>query len=246
MVTFEPLASSSAGNAYRVSCPVAAPLLVDCGLSYHELSVALDFRVTELAGCLVSHAHGDHCKAVFDLMKSGVDCHASDETWKEIEKRTGKETWNKHRAKFIFDREPKKVGEWTVTAFRAVHDCPGTLGFVIDSPEGDRGVYLTDTMYSLYTFEGLTHLWVECNHSDEIRRGNVREGRISRMRSHRTARSHMSLERLQNMLRANDLSKVEEIWLLHLSDENSDELAFKEAIVKEFGKPVYVAAKRAA
>ncbi len=38
---------------------------------------ALDFKVAGLAGCLVSHEHKDHCRAVPDLIRAGVDvCHA--------------------------------------------------------------------------------------------------------------------------------------------------------------------------
>lgn len=243
MVKFEPLASSSSGNAYRLSCPSALPLLIDCGISYTAISVALDFSVSQLAGCLISHAHGDHCKAALELMKAGVDCFATPETWRQIE-----EKWKKkvgHRAHPVSTGALQRIGLWHFTSFSVVHDCEGTVGFVIDSPEGDRGLYLTDSMYSPFTFSELTHIWVECNHSDEIRRDRTLSGQMDRHRASRTAKSHMSLERLQAMLRANDLSQVEEIWLLHLSDENSDEAAFRDAIVKEFGKPTYVAAKRA-
>jgi hypothetical protein len=42
-------------------------------------------------------------------------------------------------------------------------------------------------------------------------------------------------------MQANDLSKVQEIWLLHLSDGNSDADRFKREIQELTGKPVYVA-----
>ena len=56
-------------------------------------------------------------------------------------------------------------------------------------------------------------------------------------------RSHMSLENCKELLRANDLSKVKEIHLLHLSDENSVEDQFKKEIAALTGLPVYVAQK---
>lgn len=51
----------------------------------------------------------------------------------------------------------------------------------------------------------------------------------------------MSLETAKEFLRANDLSRVQEIWLLHLSDDNSDAERFKREIQGLTDKPVYVA-----
>jgi DNA-binding transcriptional MerR regulator len=56
----------------------------------------------------------------------------------------------------------------------------------------------------------------------------------------RLLRLHFSLENVKEFLRANDLSKVQEIWLLHLSDNNSDEERFKREIMELTGKVVYV------
>jgi hypothetical protein len=50
----------------------------------------------------------------------------------------------------------------------------------------------------------------------------------------------MSLEKCVEYLKAADLSKVMAIYLLHLSDANSDEREFKRAIERETGVPVYV------
>jgi phosphoribosyl 1,2-cyclic phosphodiesterase len=56
----------------------------------------------------------------------------------------------------------------------------------------------------------------------------------------RIIRSHMSLETLKDMLRANDLSKVEAIYLLHLSDGNSDAVRFKREVQELTGKMVFI------
>jgi phosphoribosyl 1,2-cyclic phosphodiesterase len=57
----------------------------------------------------------------------------------------------------------------------------------------------------------------------------------------RLLRSHFSLENVLEFLRANDLSKVEEIWLLHLSQSNSSEELFKKEVQAATGKPVFIA-----
>lgn len=242
MIEFRPLASSSDGCAYRLGFgPGKGALLLDCGIRFTALEIALDFEVSQLAGCLISHAHSDHCKAVYDLLKRGVKCYATFETWDALWKRDEKFTGPfSHRMK---EGQIFHIGDWVVTPFEAKHDLEGTLGFVIDG-HGERCLYLTDSAYSKYRFEGLTRIYIECNHSSELMRQNVREGDIHTERYKRTAQNHMSLERLLDMLKANDLSKVKEIHLLHLSDANSDEVAFKEAVQRATGCPVYIAAKR--
>lgn len=57
----------------------------------------------------------------------------------------------------------------------------------------------------------------------------------------RVIENHMSLDRVKAMLSANDLSRVEEIWLLHLSDGNADAERFRKEIFWLTGRKVYVA-----
>ena len=62
----------------------------------------------------------------------------------------------------------------------------------------------------------------ECNYSDESINPN-----INRTLRNRILESHMSLKHFLELLKATDLSKVKAIYLLHLSDSNSDEELFK-------------------
>lgn len=239
MLEFLALASSSNGCCYRLSGGGStAPILIDAGIRFELIQQGTGFQIASLAGCLISHAHGDHVKAVKKLMDAAVDCYASSETWDQMEKTIGRH----HRQRVATEhKEVGLPGGWKVLPFDAVHDMPGTLGYVIGSPDGFKALYLTDSAYSRYKFEGLTHIYIECNFSQELLRDNVENGRIHGERFARTQRTHMSLERLIQMLKLNDLSKVEEIHLLHLSSVNSDELGFKRAVERATGCPVYVA-----
>jgi phosphoribosyl 1,2-cyclic phosphodiesterase len=84
---------------------------------------------------------------------------------------------------------------------------------------------------------------VEANHSMEIMRANSESGRIDHARFNRTAHTHMSIERLIELLKANDLSKAQQIWLLHLSSENSSEDDFKDKVQRATGVPTFVAGR---
>lgn len=50
----------------------------------------------------------------------------------------------------------------------------------------------------------------------------------------------MSLDTVKEFLSENDLNKVQQIYLLHLSDNNSDTALFKDAIQRQTGAEVYV------
>jgi hypothetical protein len=42
------------------------------------------------------------------------------------------------------------------------------------------------------------------------------------------------------MVKVNDLSKLQEIWLLHLSDSNSNEQLIRDEIAKVTGKMIHI------
>lgn len=226
-----PLASSSSGNAYYISGP--SPLLLDCGLPFKQLQKATGYQLTSLAGCLVTHEHLDHAKAAKDLMNAGVDVYTSQGTAEAL----GLES---HRLNIIKAKEQFRLGDWTVLPFETEHDCP-SLGFLL-ACGGEKLLYATDTFYIRYRFSGLTHILLEVNFAQDILDANVESG-LSPAHRRRLMRSHMSLQTAKEFLRANDLSRVREIWLCHLSDGNSDAGRFKREIQALTGKPVYVAEK---
>ncbi|MDT3426106.1 phosphoribosyl 1,2-cyclic phosphodiesterase [Paenibacillus forsythiae] len=82
---------------------------------------------------------------------------------------------------------------------------------------------------------------IECNYSQEIVNRRVLAGELHPAQKKRLLRSHFSLEHVKDFLKANDTRGVEEIWLLHLSDGNSDAALFKREIQELTGAVVRVA-----
>jgi phosphoribosyl 1,2-cyclic phosphodiesterase len=226
------LASGSKGNAYLVSDGLT-PLLIECGIKFPDLRRMLNFRMSEIVGCLISHEHNDHCRAVQETLKAGIDCYMSLGTARAL-------GVSNHRVHIVWAQEQFTVGTWTILPFDTVHDAVEPLGFLLSSRAG-KLLYLTDTAYCKYRFQGLTHIMIECNYSLDILRENTANRTISVDIKNRIIRTHFSLENVKEFLRANDLSQVQEIWLLHLSDTNSDAGRFKQEIQAITGKPVYVA-----
>jgi len=236
LIAIKPLASSSAGNAYLVD-DGHTRLLLEAGIRYRDIQRSVEFRMSSIAGCLLTHEHGDHSKSVRDVMKAGVDVYASYGTWNALR------LDGHHRAHPLKSQQPFDLGTWRVLPFEVEHDVSEPLGYLLANKSGDKLVFLTDTYYCRYRFEGLTHVMVECNYSIELLDENIAAGRVPSVMKKRLLRSHFSLEHVLDFLRVNDMGRVEEIWLLHLSDNNSDETMFKRRVQEVTGKTVRVAGR---
>nr|WP_289038226.1 MBL fold metallo-hydrolase [uncultured Allobacillus sp.] len=233
MIDIKVIGSSSKGNAYLVS-DGRSQLLLECGVNFKEIQKAAGFKTSSLAGCLITHEHLDHCKAINEVTRAGIDCYMSAGTKEEI-------GINHHRIKTVESKKQFKLGSWTILPFDVQHDVSEPLGFLLANSEGEKLLFATDTYYIKYRFKGLTHLLIECNYSQEILNENIEAGRVPKVMRKRLLRSHFSLEHVKEFLRANDLTSVEAIYLLHLSDNNSDENRFKREVQGLTGKPVYIA-----
>lgn len=209
------------------------PLLLECGIPIAKIKKACGFRLSSMAGCLMTHEHKDHSKAAAEIMAAGVDLYCSPGT-AEAAGLSG------HRLQSVRAKERFQIGTWTVLPFDTRHDAREPLGFLLAS-HGERLLFATDTFYLRYTFAGLTHVMLECNYALDTLDANIAAGYVDQSRRARLLRSHMSLEQCKATLAANDLSAVREIHLLHLSFKNSDAQRFKTEIQRLTGKPVYIA-----
>ena len=230
------LASGSKGNAYIVS-DGETTLLLECGILFRRLQQSFQYHLTSVSGCLISHSHQDHCRAVKDVLKAGIDCYMSEGAIEALYL-TG--SAYRYRIHTIASKHQFKCGTWTVLPFDVEHNAAEPLGFLLAS-HGEKLVYATDTAYLRYRFQGLTHLMIECNYALDILRQNVEDGDLDRGVKDSVVQSHLSLETLRGFLAANDLSLVQEIWLLHLSDSNSDADRFRREVQELCGKPTYIA-----
>jgi phosphoribosyl 1,2-cyclic phosphodiesterase len=214
------LASGSKGNAYRISDGKTA-ILLDAGMTYKELQKALNFTVSSLTAVLISHEHKDHSRAVDKLLEAGVNCCMSQGTAEALRV--------EHHHRCIIIDNPMKIGTWAVIPFDTVHDAKQPLGYIIQAGATTL-LYATDTEYMKYKVKDLTHIMIECNYSKEIIRQNVGDKKIDSDYFKRVIGSHMSLETLLEFFKANDLSKLKKVYLLHLSNDNSNAVLFQEKI----------------
>lgn len=234
MIQIKSLASGSSGNCYKIS-DGRTSLLIEAGIPINRIKRGLNYKLSEIEGCLISHEHGDHAKAAYDIAKQGIDVYMSRGTAEMLD-------LSGHRIHHIKPKYRYDIGSWIVKPFEAQHDAAEPLGFLLWSQETkEKLVYLTDTFYTRYKFHQLNYIMAECNYAKDILDENIAKGLVSPVQKKRLLQSHFSLENVKEFLKANDLSQVREIWLLHLSDRNSDAERFKREIMELTGKPVKIA-----
>ncbi len=229
------LGSNSQGNCYILENDQEA-LIIEAGVRFDFLQKGLQFNLSKVKGCLISHEHKDHCKAAADVMSKGICLYATNGTFRGMEIDS-----NHHRAKVIPIGKEFNISSFRIIAFNVKHDAQEPVGFLINHPETGTILFVTDTYYVEKTFRGLNNIIVECNYSQEILDAKLKAGATPDFLRNRIFKSHMNLATCKELLKANDLSAVNNIVLIHLSDSNSNAKQFQHEITACTGKKVYVA-----
>lgn len=236
----EVLGTGSSGNCYKVKIGKAT-LLLECGLSYKVIQKKLNFKISEIDACLVTHEHMDHVKAVKDLMKAGVDCYMTKGTAEALKV-------NGHRL-HNFYKSPDRSWQYNfkllkdliILPFEAVHDVAEPVSYFIKTRDDKESlVFVTDTAYMKYKIPACDVLMIECNYVKSVLDEKDKQGEIDVSLRNRIVKNHMSLETLVEALKAADLSRTKKIYVLHLSDLNSDEELIKKTIQETTGIEVVV------
>lgn len=225
------IGTGSKGNAYLLENEQEA-LLIECGVNIKAIKQALKFNLRKLVGCIVTHEHKDHSRSIKEVMAAGVNVSATEGTHSACG------TTMHHRAYMMKLGREYHLGNFKIRPFHIEHDAAEPCGYLINHPETGNTLFLTDTMFSHFTFKNLHNIIIEANYSHEIARVRLSDMEFLR---NRVMQSHMSLDTCIEFLRKNDLSRVNQICLIHLSDGNSDEKLFKEEVTKATGKTVIVA-----
>lgn len=230
------LGSSSKGNCYILSNESEA-LVLECGVPFLEVKKALDFKISKIVGALITHEHGDHSSHINEFLDAKVNVHASAGTLQ------GLEIKSRFLPLILEGGITCKIGNFSVLPFIVKHDANEPLGFLIRHPECGLVLFATDTYYLPFKFQGLSHILIECNYRQDILDANIAAGKIPAALRDRTMQSHMSYHTCLEALQANDLSKVNNIVLIHLSDGNSNEKEFHGGIHLATAKTVHIAQK---
>jgi phosphoribosyl 1,2-cyclic phosphodiesterase len=213
------IATGSTGNCYFIRHQDELKgLLIEAGIPLKKILGAFDYDIHgNIEACLISHEHQDHSGSLDALRRQGVACHdnsKADPISKDI-----------------------TLGAYTVKAFKLQHDAKSHVGFLIRSHSA-RLLYITDTAQIPYKFPGLTHIMIECNFEKDLLEQNVTIGKVHPMVALRIIRNHFELVNVTKYLHSCDLSKVQEIRLIHPSTDNLDLSFAKEYISRAIEQTV--------
>lgn len=228
----EVLASSSAGNAYLVSDGMTH-LLLECGIPINELKIKTNFFTPRPDACLISHSHGDHAKSVNDLMRLGINCYMSMNTFLEV-----------GEPKFVELMEHGKtfvIGSFEIKPLQMEHDVY-CLGFYIYSHNTNESLFFaTDTCRIPYSLPPMDYIMVEANYDIDILNDRIMDGYVDPAMKSRIARSHMEIGQTILWLRKQALHKTKRIYLLHLSYGSSNAEEFRKRVMEVTGVPTTIA-----
>lgn len=229
------LGSGSKGNSYSIDDGKSV-LLLEAGLKANVILKGYYEQLDRISGCFITHEHSDHAKAAIQIHNSGIPIYASRGTFDGLNIKTSGYGYHVIKAGVQY-----YSGSYIILPWKAQHDCREPLGFLIYSTvTNEKLLFATDTYYIPNRFTDLNFIMVECNYSEKILRENINQGSINRTLAKRLEESHFSLENVKEFLKANDLSKCDEIYLIHLSGVNSDKKQFKTEIQSVTGKIVTV------
>lgn len=221
MIEVKIIASGSKGNCYLID-DGATQLLIEAGIPIFDIRVGVNFALQNISAALISHAHGDHSKAILDIIKRGIDVYAPEDVITKFGLAAH------HRAHVPEAIKPFRIGTYTIMAFDCVHDAP-TFGYLIRSNKtGEQLLYYTDTHYIQYKFPGIDYLMGECNFDAEILNANVENDRIPMALRNRILSTHMSIQQFIKLIydngyeAKNGIAELKKVFLLHLSDANID------------------------
>ena len=240
MIDVRCLASGSTGNSYALD-DGRSVLLLEAGISGKRILQGYRDLLPRVLGCLISHEHQDHAKGAAELARRGIPLYASAGTFgaiRDIQNPYALHTIRAREAVQIYSQDRREV-LWTVLPWEAQHDAAEPLGFLLQSrTTGEKILYSTDTYYIPYTFQGLDYILLECNYSRELLQEAIEDGRTAPEQTRRLYQSHFGLRNVLDMLRANDLSRVQRIYLIHISRVNGDPETFAKQVRAFTGKPV--------
>lgn len=227
MASLKIIGSSSSGNAYILDCG-SEQLILELGVSWKEILKALNFDLSKVRACLVTHSHQDHSKYIPTAIKSGLTVFSN------------KDVQLVHpKVKVLELGKKKRIGGFSVQPIPLFHDVMN-YGFLIEHKDTGKILFATDTSQVPYKFKGVRHFVIEANNDIDEIIDNACDNEFSRSAS----QNHLELNDTIETLKQNYSVKTQTIVLIHLSNTNINAVKAKKKVQEELGfGNVYIAEK---
>ena len=221
------LGSGSSGNCYLLSTKTET-LILDCGIPIMEIKKGLNFDLSKVVGCVVTHSHKDHSLSAKDFENMGIPVFKPYENKEPI----SLNGWNGTIQEFDLTDKDGKFMHTNADG----SECP-CYGFLITHPDLGRMLYITDTELVKWRFKDINHILISCNYQKKY----IEDENLAK-RNH-VFRGHMELETVKEFIKANNSESLQNIILCHLSSENINPLEALEEVKTVVKCTVYLAKK---
>lgn len=229
------LGSGSSGNSYALIADNGEILAIEAGCKFMDFKKMIDWKISNVVGCIVTHEHLDHARYIKDFMQSGIPVYTAFETQSALETITGERTIA------LSPNKSYQISSFTVVPFNVPNDTEiECYGYLIKHEEMGKLLFLTDLEYCKYDFSSMKveQIMVEANYSMDL------VDRDEPNYEHRL-RGHMSLDTALKFISTNDNPALRNVVLIHLSDKSGDPALFKQKTEEtvKYGANVYIAEK---
>lgn len=218
MAELKCLNSSSAGNCFILKCGNER-LLLDLGVEWKKILKALGYCIRDIVGCLSTHIHTDHSKAIPQALHYCLDVYSCQQV---SEKYEGVITLPIGRK--------TNIGGFTVQPIPLKHNVEN-YGYIITHKDLGKLVFALDCEEFLYKIKDVNHWIIEANHSFDVMFDNAMSNEYSASHSE----NHLSIEQCIDTLTENQTTALSTVVLAHLSDANSNAKDFQRMVKDSLG-----------
>lgn len=223
MLICKTIATGSSGNCYELMNDNEI-LLLDLGVSAKVIKKAIDFRISDVVGAVVSHTHLDHAKSVKDFENMGIPIFAPYRSLEPMSFKDGSQF--KVQAFDLTDKNGKFMHTNNDGS-----EC-SCYGFLIEHEDMGKLLYITDTEFVKWRFSGINHILLGVNYSNNLITDSAKRNHV--------LRGHMSIDTACDFVRNNN-KNLRNVIMCHLSEENSDEDMFLDKMKKCFNGECFIA-----
>lgn len=227
MARLQCLNSSSAGNCFILTCG-DEKLVLDLGVDWIKTLKALDYNIRDVVGCLCSHVHSDHSKAIPKALKYCLDIYSCQEVCDKFE-----------GVQLLPKGVKTSIGGFKVQPLAIKHNVEN-YAYIITHEDMGKLVFALDCEEFLYKIRDVNHWVIEANHDFDV----MLDHALENMYSASASENHLSIDQCVDALSINACDVTTTVILAHLSDANSHAARFRAAIKEALGiEEVYIAQK---
>lgn len=204
--------SGSSGNCLAISDSRGKYILIDVGVKYDTIMQNIDYMISDCVLVLCSHHHKDHSRSLSKFIDLGIPCYGNVDVCSRYK-----------GCELIADMI--EVDGFCVSTFPLSHDVDNNA-FVIDTIDGMRFLYCTDTTSIANLVKNVNCAIIEANWDADFMFGSVIDG----MTINSNYNNHHSLDSCIDYLSRIATPALQVVVLWHLSNQNiSGKIAMERA-----------------